>query len=191
MKIISFYSSRPQCGKSTAADRLLITHDFVVKKFAQPLKDMVAGLLAQVLPGSPSIFRYVDGDLKETPVPQLSGLTPRRLMQTLGTEWGRALDKEFWVRVLEARLESRNYPRCVVDDMRFPNEYDMLKRRGAVMVRIDRPTDHEEGTNHASEGALNDHHFDHVIVNSGSLEDFLAKVDKLADIVTSEPRLHY
>ncbi len=186
--IVGLYSSRPQCGKSTVAAHFSRKYLLRRAHFAAALKGMVGDLLErlQLVPES-----FLHGDQKETPIAMLGGLTARRLMQTLGTEWGRALDSEFWVRVLEAQIFwGEDY---VIDDMRFPNEYDMLKRRGAIMVRIDRPTDHEEGTlaPHASEGALDQHHFDHVIVNSGSREELLAKVDALANIILSEPHKTY
>ncbi len=195
MKIIGLYSSRPQCGKSTVANHLDAHYLFRPLKFAFPIKKMVGALLDEFLPPS-DVSERLDGAAKERPIFSLGGLTSRRLMQTLGTEWGRALDADFWTRILGARLDAKPWFNYAIDDMRFPNEYDMLKRRGAIMVKIvrpHRPTDHEEGTlaPHASEGALDQHHFDHVIVNSGSREELLAKVDALANIILSEPHKTY
>lgn len=178
-QIIALYSSRPQCGKSAAAQRLDWKHSFCSMKFAFPLKKMLGALFDEVMPPS-EVARRLEGDLKEAPVVALSWATPRRMMQTLGTEWGRALDENFWVNAMEARLTRRvpPYPRIVVDDLRFPNEYDMLKRRGALMVKIVRPGE-SVTPSHPSEGALDSHHFDVTINNDGTLEDLYTQVDRL------------
>jgi hypothetical protein len=181
MRIFALYSPRPQSGKSTVAVRLADQVWVKTLKFAYPLKQMVATLLEDVLDANAApVADFIDGPFKEAPIGELGGLTPRRLMQTLGTEWGRALDVDFWVRVMEARLNHfpPAGPCAVVDDMRFPNEYDMLKRRGALMVKIVRGAEHYEGT-HASEGALDSHAFDVTIHNDGTLEDLYTQVDRL------------
>jgi hypothetical protein len=68
-------------GKSTLADILACEHGFTVVKFAGPLKAMLRALGLDE--------REIEGDLKEQPCQLLAGHTPRRAMQTLGTEWGR------------------------------------------------------------------------------------------------------
>jgi hypothetical protein len=121
-------------GKSTMADILACEHGFTVVKFAGPLKDMlrVLGL------GD----REIEGDLKEQPCQLLAGHTPRRAMQTLGTEWGRDLfGQDFWVGIAmhKVRAVLDQGGRAVIDDCRFPNEVAAIKAAGGVVVRIVRP----------------------------------------------------
>lgn len=122
-----------------------------------------------------TVDAMLEGSLKETAVPEL-GRTPRYLLQTLGTEWGRDTVKDsIWVDNLIARAQRSiaNGRPVVVDDLRFPNEFDALRRCGACLVKIIRPDAEDRGSAaHISEGGLNDHAFDYVIVNEGSLADY-------------------
>lgn len=92
----------------------------------------------------------------------------RRLLQRLGTEAGRnTLWDSIWV---DAALKDyKPGDRLVVPDMRFPNEFDAIKAHGGKTWRVNR-----EGVvpanSHASEIALDNHKFDVVINNSGSLD---------------------
>jgi hypothetical protein len=194
-QIIALYSPWPQCGKSTVAKRLVEAHGYLVSPLAHSIKEMLEDLLRSFMP-SMEAKRRLWGDMKEEPIPQLGGLTARRLMQTLGTEWGRNLDPEFWLKVKDAQL-GRLGPSnpVVVDDMRFPNEFEMLKKRGAVTVKVLRRGGPNYGTAHASEGALNEHVFDYVIPNYGGLTSLYAAVDdialKIQDVANSTPEQHY
>jgi hypothetical protein len=62
----------------------------------------------------------------------------RRIQQLWGTEFRRAVDPEYWVRVLELAIEQygRDIP-IVVDDCRFVNEYNMLKGEQFTFVVLD------------------------------------------------------
>lgn len=106
---------------------------------------------------------------KNTPLPfAFAGKTPRELQQTLGTDWGRNLvNEELWVALMVSKLHRERSP-VVVDDMRFPQEFDCLRGMGALMVRIDRPGA-SRPNGHGSEGLLDNHDFDVVIVNDGTL----------------------
>ena len=70
------------------------------------------------------------GDEKETPLDFLGGKTPRQAMQTLGTEWGRNLIYDgIWLHAWERAFNKCSTP-VVVDDLRFINEAEMIKRLG-------------------------------------------------------------
>jgi hypothetical protein len=144
-KLIGLYSAAPGCGKTTAAN-LLIEHQRV--SFAAPLKRAVWSMLNHL---GLECFRYVYTD-KEAIIPEL-GVSARHMMQTLGTEWGRAcIHPDFWVMI--ARVETQhiitNGGCVVIDDVRFPNEAAMIRDLGGELWRIDRPGVSYDG-NHSSE----------------------------------------
>ena len=171
--IIALYSPAPQSGKTTTADYLNL-QGYTVVKFAGILKDMVRTMLLGA--GIPllTVERMVEGDLKEFSLTLASGVkvTPRRLMQTLGTEWGRGIDPDLWASLTAAKIKQMvgRGQKVVIDDMRFPNEFDAITKIGGATVCIHRSTA-EVVTGHSSEGQLNDHFFDAVLINDGTIAD--------------------
>ena len=136
-------------GKSTAARHLVERHGFVRRPFAALLKGMLRYLLhAQGVPAG-EVDRMVDGDLKEVPTRHLGGQTPRRAMQTLGTEWGRALAPDLWVEMWAASIVGLE--RVVADDVRFDNEVAAVRALGGIVVEVRRPGIAPLAGAHASE----------------------------------------
>lgn len=121
-------------GKSTAARHLIDNHGFVPVKFAGPLKSMMRCLgIGEA---------EIEGHLKELPSAILGGKTPREAMQTLGTEWGRAMiSPNLWVNAAMSVVDTvlDHDGRVVIDDLRFENEAVAIKERGGIIIRIDRP----------------------------------------------------
>jgi hypothetical protein len=69
----------------------------------------------------------------------------------------------------------------IFDDMRFPNEFEMVKRNGGRCVRIMRPGVGSRGDMGIGEGLLDNHEFDATIFNNGSLNELKQNVWCLAD----------
>jgi len=141
MKLVGLVG-RLGSGKTTVADYLEEQYGFSRVKFADPLKDMLRaiGLTED----------HIEGHLKEEPCDLLMGQTPRHAMQTLGTEWGRnCLHPNLWVRLWAERAGTKRM--VVTDDCRFPNEMDMIRINGGLLIRIvpgfpgfkDAPVQHE------------------------------------------------
>ena len=169
-RLIGLYSPAPGCGKTTVANAL-INHQRV--SFAAPLKGAVSNMLIDLgLPG----FNYVYVD-KEAIIPGL-GVSARHMMQTLGTEWGRAcIHPDFWVKIARAKTQrTMNDGGCVViDDVRFPNEAAMIRELGGELWRIERPGVNYDGS-HESEGALESIIPHHAIVNDGTIDQLKEKI---------------
>lgn len=132
-------AGRAGVGKDTAAAWLFGRHGFERYAFADPLRSMLGQLLADagVDPG----YLY-ESAAKELVIPEL-GVSARQLMQTLGTEWGRSLRPDFWLRMAELALGLPDAPvhdRIVISDVRFPDEAAWIKARGGFVLRIERPT---------------------------------------------------
>lgn len=183
--VVGIYSSRPRSGKSTVARHLIDQYGYVPVKFAKPLKDMTRILLhALGIPGD-QLDDWIEGDLKESSLPNMpEGVSPRSLMQTMGTDWGRmAVDQEIWIKAAKATTQRllQDGHRVVIDDMRFPNEFDAVgsfeDSRRFMVYRRDTPDSalHQ----HVSEGALDGLHFDEEIFNDSTVAGLNAKVDFL------------
>lgn len=156
-------------GKSTVAD-YLVRNGFTRVKFAAPLKAMCSAIgLTDA---------HIEGELKEQPCALLQGKTPRYAMQTLGTEWGRALlGDDFWVGLWRQAandvLESGGS--VVVDDCRFPNEAAVVRKMGGDIIRLSGRGGISGG--HSSERL--DFVPDAVIENDGSIDDLYVEVEKV------------
>ena len=127
-------------GKSTVA-RHLVSRGFRHLKFADPLKDMLRSLLGGQGLDDHMVERMIEGDLKETPTPFLSGRSPRHAMQTLGTEWGRnCISPDLWTSAMLARIYAirADEPWCdiVIDDVRFENEAAIVRKAGGKVLRL-------------------------------------------------------
>jgi predicted kinase len=163
-------------GKTFAALHLMERHGFVRLRFAEPMRAMLRGLGCTA--------EELDGALKETPSFRLCGRTPREAMQTLGTEWGRALiDPDLWVRAwrdrLDALAEETPQARIVADDARFANEAAAIWSLGGSLIRIDRAglaPPCPAAAAHASE--TQQLHYDARLVNSGEPEAFRTALDE-------------
>ncbi len=120
------------CGKSTVAEYMAGLYGFERVRFASPLKNMLRVLGLNEA--------EIEGHLKEEPCDKLGGVTPRKAMLTLGTEWGREMiGKNIWTDAFK-RMVLGMSGNIVVEDCRFPNEVDICRSLGnAVVIRIERP----------------------------------------------------
>ena len=176
-RLIGLYSHAPGSGKSTVAN---MTWDFKKISFASPAREFCAKLVSAL--GHDGVSLFQDTDKKEKRIAEI-GVSPRQMMQTLGTEWGRScIHPELWVMVAAGAVEQqRKLGRdVVIDDVRFPNEAEMIRRLGGELWLVDRPGVVYEG-DHASEGALADVVPDAVINNRGSLEQLREVVAALLE----------
>lgn len=109
---------------------------------------------------------------------ELNHLTPRKLFKLLGTECCRNLiHPNIWVNALFSNYTSdKNW---VITDVRFPNEAAVIKEKGGILIRVNRPCINTTDI-HESEIALDDYpHFDYIIENNGTIEDLIQKINKL------------
>jgi dephospho-CoA kinase len=163
-------SGRMGSGKDTAAEIIRdLTSDYEIKRFAGKLKQV-----AQLLTGIPA-EDFNRQEVKQSHLGEGWNMTVRELLQRLGTDAVRnGLHENAWVLALFADYKNQNW---VIPDCRFPNEYEAIKKRGGVVVRIERG---ERMHNvHSSESALDAHDFDYWIDNNGSLQDLREKVEFL------------
>lgn len=160
-------SGKKFSGKDTIAHMLGLQYER--KQFAGKLKQMTAILL-----GVPS-HRLDEQEFKATSLgPAWHDLTPRIILQRIGTEIGRNLHEDIWITAAFADLHPLgNY---VFTDVRFPNEADAIDNKGGILIRVERPGIISDDQ-HPSETALDNYsNWDYVIVNDGTIQNLADKV---------------
>ncbi len=178
LPIIGLYSNHSGCGKSTIAKYLTQTHRFEHIKLSCPFKDMLHVLYHHMGIPDADILSMMEGSLKDTTIAEL-GKNPREMMISLGQEWGRGLvHPDIWVTVAEMRMSRKasGAKGFIIDDVRQPNEWDMLDRIGAIKVRVDRDTN--LGT-FAVDGLLSEKEPDAVILNDGDKRALYRAIDRV------------
>lgn len=159
-------------GKSTAADiiKQKIVHQTAVIKFAQPLYDM-----------QESIYKIIN-----RPVPHPKD---RKLLQWLGTDWGRTIDENIWTSVWKERAEfflaSNQDSVVLVDDCRYDNEAEIIKELGGVVINIEASKQIRAEriplieTGHPSERGIDKRFLHTTLVNEGDVLDLGANINNL------------
>ena len=175
---------------------------FEIKKFASKLKEV-----ASILTGVP-IHKWEDQDFKNENMPRewwtpnftcnedpYDPVTYRLFLQVLGTEAIRdTIHKDVWVNALFSdykpqKLSEYNPSRWIITDTRFPNEFNAIKERGGLMLKVVRTdvdksgsrvlSNHIRSAVHSSETALEGYEFDHIIFNDDGILELTHKVKKI------------
>ena len=173
-KIIRILTASPHFTDEAVEDFLekdLYESDWKIKKFADKLKDIVC-LLLNSTRGQLEDREFKEQELGEEwdriissngkvylpdeyPDLEYSKLTPRLLLQLLGTECGREIiHPNIWVNALMSDYKEYNYaesisgtsevkklykyPNWIITDTRFPNELEAVKKRGGITIRVNR-----------------------------------------------------
>lgn len=134
------------------------------------------------------------------------GLSPRTIMQQFGTQTGRKIHDQTWVRramdniqrahrgeavllpdfhLRKFRLTHISDPtRWSIPDCRFPGEATSIRAKGGVVIKVVRPSVVSDDT-HESETEVDKVEEDYLIVNDGTLDDLRVKVADVAKRVLS------
>lgn len=168
--IIAF-TGPARSGKDTAGDFVVSMVGGYRYSFADPLRAMlVAGFGIDM---NEKFWK----DNKEKEIAAL-GKSPRRMMQTLGTEWGRDLiHPDVWVIVAKQQLINRG-PGMVICDVRFENEAAWVRKNNGLLIHINR----DSGTSveaHSSENGVQPGAGDIELSNNGTLEQLQDKLTEL------------
>jgi len=157
-------------GKSTVADMMCSDGLGASIPLAEPLYRGISAMF-----GIPE-GNLADRGTKEQAIDWI-GQSPRRLLQTLGTEWGReVVGQDIWVKICLRRAAATlgaGYRRVVVPDVRFDNEAAAIREAGGIVVSVARPDGCVDGEamRHASEAGVSSSLIDKTIVNSGSMDE--------------------
>ena len=181
--LIGLYSSDMRSGKSTVASMLTERLFGLTQSFAEPLYRIVFDTASPFfVGGATEIRQWLQDDRKDKALIPGLGVTLRHMLQTAGTTWGRdCIHKDLWTMIAEQKARKALQSFSVIfDDMRFPNEFEMVKRLGGKCVRISRPGE-PRGDTSIAEGLLDRHEFDAHIFNTGTLEELKLKTWYMMD----------
>lgn len=182
VKLVAF-TGRMSSGKSTAVnffnkkltEKLI---DSTLTKFAQPLYDIQEYIYKRI----ESVYQRPQDFVKD-----------RKLLQWIGTDWGReTVNENIWVDIWKKEVELFIASNVIVlcDDCRFDNEAQAIKSLGGIIIHIIRPGTDLDGKKtvkeHSSENGISDEYIDHVIVNSGTEEEYIEKLEMLFNELFSD-----
>jgi hypothetical protein len=104
-------------------------------------------------------------------------MTYRELLQYIGTDlFRKKFHTETWINALfsEYKKPAQNW---IIPDCRFPNEFEAIKNRDGIVIRVNRFNPNEKlFGNHISEVALDCHQFDYVINNNSTIDELINQV---------------
>jgi len=153
-------SGKKRTGKNTVANLIKTLTNQSVEEFAfaQDLKLELAQLL-----------KIKASDIED------SKELYRPLLQALGVYRRKFNGENYWINKCFLRIYRSNADVCIITDVRFKNEVAATQASGGIVVRVSRDTGVVD--THESETELDGYDkFDHVIINTGSLEHLLSDV---------------
>jgi hypothetical protein len=165
MKIIAF-AGRKQSGKTTSAEFVKEIYSGSTGKnakiynFADPLKNLCIDIL-----GLQYNQCYGSDDEKNELVNchwNNKQLSAREVLQIVGTEMFRTMQKNVWSDATIRLIGKENFPLSIIADCRFPNEVEAIKNAGGLIIKLNRNPYH---SSHASEVALDAENYDQQMFN--------------------------
>lgn len=207
-------AGRKESGKTELA-KICQKYGYEIFSFATPLKKMIANLLGITIDEVNALKKankkYVLKEMDFLFLNNETGISidvfrekckdkefsnTRELMQYIGTNIIREYKPNWHVDKTKEHILSSNFKNIIIDDVRFPNERNMIESLGGSCWFIVRPK-FDNISNHISETALKWQEFDNVIINNTSLEylkykwnllfedDYNASLEKRKDVLYS------
>jgi hypothetical protein len=165
-QIIAF-AGRKQSGKTTCsefvqkyANGLIEPYNSVkIYNFADPLKlDICINIL-----GLTTDQCYGTDDQKNELVDcywDNKQLTAREVMQMVGTDMFRAMQKNVWSAATIRKINNEKPSVAIIADCRFPNEVEAIKDAGGMVIKLNR---NPYNSSHSSEIALDADRYDQTL----------------------------
>lgn len=172
------FTGKAGSGKTTAVQALKDIGIGTVYnvKFAQPLYDMQEFLYNRIK----TVYTRPPDFKKD-----------RRLLQFIGTEWGRqTVNENIWVDIWVKRIEQvRGMDSDVIltaDDTRFDNEALAANKLSGIVIKIDRDAAASDAGSHISEAGINNSLIQYTVKNNGTYEEFKEALAALFNQITAE-----
>ena len=140
---------------------------------------------------------YSAEEVNDLFVQETVSVTPRLLLQTIGTDIVRTINPNIWINSLFryytmsdltlAKMRRKDFspisgfldlPNWIITDVRFLNEVKAIKEKDGIIIRINRESDYN--SNHSSEIALDNYEdFDYIIDNNNCIDCLIEQVKEI------------
>ena len=140
---------------------------------------------------------YSAEEVNDLFVQETISVTPRLLLQTIGTDIVRTINPDIWVNSLfkdydniinriKAKMRRKGFsilsglvfPNWIITDVRFSNEVKAIKEKEGIIIRINRESDYN--STHFSETALDTYEdFDYTIDNNNCIDCLIENVKEI------------
>lgn len=196
-------------GKDTFANLLIENYKYDKLSFASATKDIISiifGWNRQLLEGDTVASREFREtiDIWWSQKLQIHNLTPRKMLQMIGTDLFRNyFDENIWIRTIEKQILSKFQQNpsanIVLSDCRFPNEIQLVQSLGGKIIYIKRNepswfNDYKNGLEssqanllHPSETSWIRENFDYVVSNDfESIQEFHTEIIHLIELMNRQ-----
>jgi hypothetical protein len=200
--IVSIYG-RNKAGKTTLADMLVSEYDFIKISFADALREITQLFFGinigwktdekwmvsyEYLDGLDRLFSIVKdkNNIKQLMIDKIKYATTKEqayriTLELLGTEvFRKTVLNEIWcaIVVFDVVCLAGDNEHIVFDDMRFPNEFEVLNNLNTKFIRL--ISDYEEPeSEHESQKYIDGFKNDYVIYNDGTKKKLLEEFKKI------------
>lgn len=113
------FAGKAGCGKSTVTKALVKDYGFTAFSFANKLKEICRSLFPEKMKKTKEQYRHI--------------------LQEFG-DATRKIHQDVWIEIILRQIENSRMPRIVIDDMRFKNEFLLLRDYGFKLIYINRPS---------------------------------------------------
>lgn len=165
-------------GKDTLANFLKEKRkEIVIESFATPIKEIMVNYFGFTRE------QVYDQRLKEIE-DKFWNITPRKLMQLIGTEMFRKNFRyDVWVKVFEKKILNNPNNFFVVADVRFNNEAEMVIRNNGIVIKILRNSDNVVNVSHESEKGIDENLVHIFLDNNGDLNDLKKNANIILNLI--------
>lgn len=165
-------------GKDTLANFLKEKRkEIVIESFATPIKEIMINYFGFTRE------QVYDQRLKEIE-DKFWNITPRKLMQLIGTEMFRKNFRyDVWVKVFEKKILNNPNNFFVVADIRFNNEAEMVIRNNGIVIKILRNSDNVVNMSHESEKGIDENLVHIFLDNNGDLNDLKKNANIILNLI--------
>lgn len=167
-------------GKDSVAEHMALKHGMGANKLvmtyalADPIRKAAAAMFGL------DYFEFTGENPDREVVNDFWGISPRVMLQKLGTECGREVFRQdIWLKRAELELahaEAGGAEVFVISDIRFENEADWIRKQGGFIWHINRPSVMSEDS-HVSENGIKVDETDYIVMNTGDLPWLFNAVD--------------
>ena len=188
LKVVALTGSKGS-GKDTVGQLITDAFGGQTIAFADPIKNVVEHIFQLPVQGVGLEDHQAYDQFKRTrmtfdlPKFNMMSIEARHVVREIGMLMREYDDKQFNKYVKE-KIESDPNKIWVVTDLRFDNEYTMLKSIGAKVVKITRPAYTYDG--HITEREFNDSLVDYTLMNDGSLDYLKIRTDIVMNQIMKE-----